>query len=231
MPWKSSGEVSIRTRTTFSPRCDPVDRVVGREDGSTHRRAGRRVEALGRADGGLPGDRVELVAQELVDVAGLDPGDRLGLGDDAVGDHVDGDLHGRRRGPLGAAGLEHVQAPALDRELEVLDVAVVALEPLGDALELGVRLGQVVGEVADRLGRADAGDDVLALGVGEVLAVEHLLAGVRVAGERDAGARVVAHVAEDHRHDVDGRAQVVRRSSGSRGSRAPACRTSWRRRP
>ena len=63
--------------------------------------------------------------------------------------------------------------------------------------------------LADRLRRADAGDDVLALGVGQVLAVEHLLAGVGVARERDARARVVAHVAEDHGHDVDGRAQVV----------------------
>ena len=36
-----------------------------------------------------------------------------------------------------------------------------------------------------------------------------LLARVRVARERDAGAGVVAHVAEDHRHDVDGRAEVV----------------------
>ena len=58
-------------------------------------------------------------------------------------------------------------------------------------------------------GRPDAGDDVLALGVGQVLAVEHLLARVGVAGERDAGAGVVAHVAEHHRHDVDGRAEVV----------------------
>ncbi len=69
--------------------------------------------------------------------------------------------------------------------------------------------GRSSAHLADRLGRPDAGHDVLALGVGQVLAVEHLLAGVRVAGERDAGARVVAHVAEDHRHDVHGRAQVV----------------------
>ncbi len=62
----------------------------------------------------------------------------------------------------------------------------------------------------DRGRRADARDDVLALGVDEVLAEEDLLAGVRVAGEGHAGAGVVAHVAEDHRHDVDGRAEVVR---------------------
>ena len=57
--------------------------------------------------------------------------------------------------------------------------------------------------------RADAGHDVLALGVGQVLAEEHLLARVGVAREGDARARVVAHVAEDHGHDVDRGAQVV----------------------
>ena len=82
--------------------------------------------------------RVELVAQELVDVRRLDPAERLLLGDDALVDHVDGDLHGRRRGPLRAARLEHVELAALDRELEVLDVAVVLLELLADALELAV---------------------------------------------------------------------------------------------
>ena len=77
------------------------------------------------------------------------------------------------------------------------------------SLELLVDLGHLVAHLADRLRRADAGDDVLALGVGQVLAVEHLLAGGGVAREGDAGARVVAHVAEDHGHDVDRRAQVV----------------------
>ena len=153
--------------------------------------------------------RVELVAQELVDVGGLDPPERLLLADDALGDHVDGDLHGRRRGPLGRAGLEHVQLAALDGELEVLDVAVVLLELLADPQELAVDLGHVGLHLADLRCGPDAGHDVLALGVGQVLAVQDLLAGVRVAGERHAGARVVAHVAEDHGHDVDGGAEVV----------------------
>ena len=136
-------------------------------------------------------------------------GDGLLLGDRPLVDHVDGDLHRGRRGPLRVARLEHVQAAALDRELEVLDVAVVRLELLADAQELGVDRRHVLGHLRD-LGRGpDAGDHVLALGVGQVLAVEDLLAGVGVAGERDAGARVVAHVAEDHRHDVDRGAEVV----------------------
>ena len=56
--------------------------------------------------------------------------------------------------------------------------------------------------------RADAGDDVLALRVHEELAVELLLAGRWIARERDAGAGIVAEVAEHHRHDVDRRAEV-----------------------
>ncbi len=189
---------------------DPFDRRVRAEHGPPDGRPRRSVEALG--DARRLGQRawVELVAQQLVDVGGLDPGDRFFLGDRALVDHVGRDPHGGGRGPLGAAGLEHVQAAALDRELEVLDVAVVRLELLADALEFGVDLGHLGLHLGDLGGGPDAGHDVLALGVGQVLAEQHLLAGVRVARERHARAGVVAHVAEDHRHDVDGRAQVVR---------------------
>ena len=127
----------------------------------------------------------------------------------ALVDHVDGDLHGGGRGPLRVARLEHVQPAALDRELEVLDVPVVRLELLADAHELVVRLGHVVLELADLGGGADARDHVLALGVGQVLAEQDALARVGIAGERDAGAGVVAHVPEHHRDDVHGRAEVV----------------------
>ncbi len=171
--------------------------------------AGRGVEALGHPLGGLAGVAVELVAQELVHLGGLDASDCLFLGDQLLADHVDRDPHRRVCRSLGAAGLEHVEAAALDRELEVLDVAVMLLELLGDLLELGVGLGHVLGQRRDRGRSADARDDVLALGVDQVLAKEDLLAGVGVAGEGDAGARVVAHVAEDHGHDVDGGAEVV----------------------
>ena len=128
----------------------------------------------------------------------------------ALFDHVDGDLHGRRGGALRDPRLEHVQLAALDRELEVLDVAVVALQPLADAHELVVRLGHLVLELADLL---------RACGCPPRRPRPGRWSGTRrrapcspsigVAGERDAGAGVVAHVAEHHRHDVHGRAQVV----------------------
>ncbi len=209
IPWKSSGEVSTRTRTTFSPRAAQATASSASKTARPTAAPGDAFRPLTIVRGGGPGLRVELVAQELVHLGRLDPADRLGLRDDPFLDHVDGDLHGGRGRPLRGARLEHVELAALDRELEVLDVAVVALQALADPLELGVGPGHLVGQVGDLRRRPDAGHDVLALGVDEVLAEEDALARVRVAGEGDAGAGIVAHVAEDHRHDVDGRAQVV----------------------
>ena len=210
----------------------PLDRRVGVEDGLADRRAGRGVEALHDPLRGLERRRVERGAEELVDLGRLDPADGLLRRDDALVDHVDRDPDGGGRGPLRVARLEHVQAAALDRELEVLDVAVVLLELPGRCGGTRRRPpGMSLLELADRRRRADAGDDVLALGVGEVLAEELVVAGVRVAGERHAGAGVVAHVAEDHRHDVHGRAEVVRDLLAVAVVVARACRTTMRRRP
>ena len=66
--------------------------------------------------------------------------------------------------------------PVLDRELDVLHVAVVLLEPRHRLEQLVERLRQPLAHLLDRLRRADAGDDVLALRVHEVLAVEAVLA-------------------------------------------------------
>ncbi len=128
---------------------DPLDRHVGVEDRLADGRAGRRVEALGDPLGLLARAGVELGPQELVDLGGFDPADRLLLRDRAVLDHVDRDLHRGCRGPLGGARLEHVELAALDRELEVLDVAVVALELLPDLLELVVDRRHLLGHLGD----------------------------------------------------------------------------------
>ena len=188
----------------------PLDGVVGVEDGPSDGRAGRGVEAVDDLQGALEGSRVERRPEELLDVGRLDPGDRLLLRDRALGDHVDRDPDGGRGGPLGGPRLEHVEAALLDRELEVLDVPVVPLELLGDLLELVVDGRHVGRHLGDLRRRPDAGDDVLALGVREVLAEQGALARVRIAGEGDAGSGVVAHVAEDHRDDVDRGPEVVR---------------------
>ena len=75
--------------------------------------------------------------------------------------------------------------------------------------ELGVDRRERVGHGGQREGGADAGHDVLALGVDEEVAVGAGRAGGRVAGEGHAGARAVVAVAEHHRLHVDRGAEVV----------------------
>ncbi len=65
-------------------------------------------------------------------------------------------------------------------------------------------------EVGQGHGVADAGDDVLALRVLQVVPVHALRAATRVTGERDAGPGVRPQVAEHHRADVDGGAGLAR---------------------
>src|SRR5690348_17913265 len=60
------------------------------------------------------------------------------------------------------------------------------------------------------LRRADAGDDILALRIDEILAVEFARAGRGIAREGDAGGAVIAHIAEDHCLDIDRRAPIGR---------------------
>ena len=72
-----------------------------------------------------------------------------------------------------------------------------------------MQLGEAVADRSQRLGDADAGHHVLALGVEEEVAVRDVLAGRGIAGERDAGARLVVPVAEHHRLDVHRGAEVV----------------------
>ena len=196
-----------------------LGRLVGAEDDLTRRGARRRRYAARQQL--LLGVRIDAGMEELVDRRRIDAADRGLAIDQALADHVHGDLHRRRRRTLAVPCLQHPQAAALDRELEVLHVAVVALEEtrrllelreaarhrllerrifarallLADSLRRRPRDRRPLGEL---LRRANAGDDVLALRVAEEVAVEDTLAGRRVARERDAGRAVVAEVAEDH---------------------------------
>ena len=189
-------------------------RIVGIEHDLAARRARR-----GRQPGGddLPlGLRVDGGMEELVEGSGIDPRNGLVAGDQPVVGHFDGDPQRGAARPLAAARLQHPQLAGLDGEFHVLHVAIVALEQFGRAAELGEDLRQrrlhrrLVGPrldpggLGDVLRRADAGDDVLALGIDQELAVEFMRPGRGVAGEGDAGRRRLAHIAEHHGLDVDG---------------------------
>ena len=117
------------------------------------------------------GAGIEAAVQKRLDLARLDAEHGFVGSYQPLLDHVDGDVDGGLGGALGGPRLEHVELAAFDRELEVLDVAVVVLQLLGDLLELLVDLRQVALQRVDALGLADAGDDVLTLRIEEVVAV------------------------------------------------------------
>ncbi len=192
-----------------------VLRILGEELDTATGCAGTGVNAL--CEQLALGDRlalrvgIEKRLQQLVQVIRRDTVDRDGFlpVDQLLLDHIHREADGGEAGTLAVAGLEHPQLAALDGEFDVLHIAVVLLQLEAHLVELLVDRGHLGGEFLDLLGGADAGHHILALGVGEVLAVENVFAGGGVAGEGDAGAAVVTHVAEHHRADVGGCAPLV----------------------
>lgn len=185
------------------------DGVVAREHDLAHGGTGAGVKT-GRERLVLLGG-VELRVQELIELRRIDAAHGLLAGDEALLDHLDGDAQGGGGGSLAHAGLEHPELALLDGELDVAHVAIVILERQEHALELlacGLKPRSGL-EIGDGLGVANAGDDVLALGVDQKVAVELLGAVGRVAGEGDAGRRGLALVAKSHGLDVDGGAELV----------------------
>ena len=59
-------------------------------------------------------------------------------------------------------------------------------------------------DISRQVRSADTCDDVFALGIDQELAIELVFASGGIAGKRDAGPRVVAHVAKYHRLHING---------------------------
>ena len=142
--------------------------------------------------------------QQGIQIAGIDHGHGLLLGDHALVHQIAGDLQSGGSGALAVTGLEHIQLAVFYGKLHILHIPVVILQRVADLHELGIGLRELLGHLVDGHGGTDTGHHVLALGVGQELAHELLLAGGGVAGKGHAGAAVIAHVAEGHGLDVDG---------------------------
>ena len=185
------------------------DGVIAREHDLAHGGAGAGVEASRQSLILLGG--IELRVQELVELRGIDTAHGLLAGDEALLDHLDGNAQGGGGGTLAHAGLEHPELTLLDSELDIAHIAVVILERQEHALELlacGLKTRGGL-EVGDGLSVADAGDDVLALGVDQKVAVEFLSAIGRVAREGDASRGCLALVTKSHGLNVDGGTELV----------------------
>jgi hypothetical protein len=96
----------------------------------------------------LPGLRLEDRREQLRDRLRVHLQHGFLRCDQLLGDEVGRDHDGRVARALAVAGLQHVQAVVLDRELEVLDVLVVLLEPRRDLAQLLVGLWQHLLEFA-----------------------------------------------------------------------------------
>ena len=126
-PWMSSGVVSQRTRITASPALPS----------SSARPASRTtLPEAAPGDAFRPGrddlDRrlgIDHRVEQLVELRGVDPRHRLLPRDQALPGHVHCGLQRGGRGALRRARLEEIEPVVLDRELDVLHVAVVRLEP------------------------------------------------------------------------------------------------------
>ena len=185
------------------------DGVVTREHDLAHGGTRAGIKTAGQSLILLGG--VELRVQELVELRGIDAAHGLLAGDQALLDHFDSDAQGGGGGALAHAGLEHPELALLDGELDIAHIAIMILERQEHALELLTCGLEARGglEVGDGLGVTDAGDDVLALGVNQKIAVELLSAIGRVARKGDAGRRGLALVAKCHGLNVDGGTKVI----------------------
>ena len=179
------------------------------EDDLAHGGAGARAQAARHHDAlGVCGD---LRVHELVELGGVHAQQRLLAGDEPLALHLHGDAQRRLGRALAHARLQEVEPALLDGELDVHHVAVVTLEDAEDLFELlaGLLQARGVAQPLDGTRVADAGHDVLALGVHEVVAVGLSLAGGGVAREGHARGGGGALVAKGHGLHVHGRAQVV----------------------
>ena len=85
----------------------------------------------------------------------------------------------------------------------------MVLKGFADFLELLECRGELLGHLGDGHRRADTGHNVFALGVGQELTHELLLAGSGVARESNTRAAVIAHVAEGHHLHVNSSAPGI----------------------
>lgn len=156
--------------------------VIAREHDLAHGGTGTGIKAACERLVLLGG--VELRVQELVELRGVDAAHGLLTGDEAFLDHLNSNAQSGGCGTLAHAGLEHPELALLDGELDVAHIAVVILKRQEDTLKLLTCGLETRGglEVGDGLGVADAGNDVLALGVDQKVTVELLVpsAGLRV---------------------------------------------------
>ena len=136
IPARSSGLVSVRTSTTSCPSA--ARRAAVSASSATSPTAAPALTAWPVASDVVVAGVDEPRVHQRLELRAGDPHDGLVEVDEALALQVARDAEGRGRSPLADAGLQQPQPTELDGELDVADVAVVALQRLQVLQQLGV---------------------------------------------------------------------------------------------
>ena len=93
------------------------------------------------------------------------------------------------RRTLADAHLQDLQPAILHREFDVAEIAIVPLQLPQDPAKLVEGGGHMLSHGGERLARAKTGNDLLALRVGQEVAIDLVRTSGRIARKSDAGAR------------------------------------------
>ena len=183
--------------------------IFSAEDNATAGRSRRSGQALADCFSSLQGSSVKLRVQQGIQLLGLNAQYSGALIDNALINEVAGDLQSSLCGALAVTGLQHKELAIFDGELHVLHILVVVFQAGCDLNELIVNLRHFLVQLADRGRSTDAGNDIFALSIDQVLAHQLLFAGSGVTGESNTGAGTHAGVTESHLLNVDSSAPLV----------------------
>ncbi|MBS1271862.1 MAG: hypothetical protein MAGBODY4_00994 [Candidatus Marinimicrobia bacterium] len=165
--------------------------------------------------------RIEDGTQQLIQIFRVLHAEQRGfLIDQSLFHHFGGHADCGDGRPLAVPRLEHPEFAVLDGELEILHIFVVCFQFVLDLNQFFVLLRHlgfqgcwsVFGfiDLVNRMRRPNTGNDIFALGVRQIFAVELVLAGGGISGESHAGSGPFTQVPEDHRLHVDRRAPFIR---------------------
>ena len=154
--------------------------------------------------------RIKLRMEQGVELLGFYAQNGLALGNHPLIHQINRDFQSGSRGAFAVTGLEHEQLAVFNCELHILHIAVVLFQTIRDGGELVVNCRHVFFQMLDGERSAHTGHNILALCIDQVFTEQRFFAGCGIAGKRDAGARIVSGIAEDHFLHVDRCSPVIR---------------------
>src|SRR5437867_1722480 len=209
MPRKSSGEVSTRASTTFSPFFERATASSALKTTWPDAAPGPAAKPLPIFFASLADCRSKIGASRC---ASESAGMRLTASslEISFSPTISTAMDGGMAGALSVACLQNVKVIFFHREFEVLHVLEMLFQDCAVFHQVFMHRRHFLREVGDRMRRAHARDHIFALGVDQIFAVKNFFAACRVAGESNSGRARLTHVSKHHRLDIDRRSRVVR---------------------